>query len=661
MTKRTLLLTVLGLAQVLLLQACVSHSGDVFVSPVSTTRWDHYRDQFQPKFDLSEAEALAMAVPTTTQVEQSALDSLSVAAKVKALDGAFDEGDTVEGVDPSGLSSPGTAPTVTAAKEILDAKTLDIDPRLRYLLATALWQEVQVLNRYVVDAAVRRRVQNREFIPYVVRLQLSNHPDSVQSSYLTEINLHFSSTRGTPIVVPLLINDHVEAVLASRRDEEIRRVALSLAALFKGVGANVNMDSFRGELNRSLSRELNSLLSVASVSEDHLRVRLGARRVGDDTYRATSEPHYMTVLILMPSGARGTEPSVVTPIEIQKKEFKIAHEEGEPNNITVGLLGPQGSEQKAEVRVRFAARLIDPINGRDRSPGRNARLSGSFRIEGETLKHPWLREVQTALAYDDGTSTTVTLNDAVGMEPSNVVATWFFRNGSDETIHALSSGEVSYNATHQQLVFNFPSLRRLNVTPTVGEIPSRYVRYEIANDTKADPINTLDSKGKGLPEANRTAIFATDERSFMVKFLDKKVKKGDWTHNVYLFYPWIYKAAKAELKAGPKLTVNRDKVAQSDQKATVNVNVVLPNDATKKPVQGFKLLVSGSDSEIKEVSPADAAANPANGIKTHFDLKKSCTISLELRGLYKDAKVTLSVTGPKGYAVPEPITLTVIN
>src|SRR5687768_6513971 len=205
-------------------------SGSVFVSAVSVTDWAVYGSRFQPKFTLSESAALAAAVADTVQIEQSELQAQSLALRVKALQSS------TELVDASGMAAPGAAPPFAAAKSILDAGKLALDPRLQFLLATALWQEVQVLNRYVLDALPAKD----RTVPYLVRLQVNGHPDSVDSSYFQDLTLRFSSTDGEPVdVVPLLVNDHIEAALASRRDEEIRRMTLAIAAMFKGIGAGV--------------------------------------------------------------------------------------------------------------------------------------------------------------------------------------------------------------------------------------------------------------------------------------------------------------------------------------------------------------------------------------------------------------------------------------
>ncbi|CAE7755299.1 unnamed protein product [Symbiodinium sp. CCMP2592] len=539
------------------LSACksVPNTGEVFISPVSTTRWDQYQDQFQPTYTLTEEQALKLAVPTTIQLEQSILDSVAAAAKIKLIGGEFPEADQISDVTPSDTSDPQQPASTPSAKEVLDTDKLDVDPRLQYLLATALWQEIQILNRYVSDAAFKHKIQSREFVPYVVRMQVSNLPSSVKSSYVADIDLNFSSDQDEqPIVVPLLINDHIEAALASRRNEEVRRVALSLAAMFKGIGADLSLETLNAELNRSLSREMNSLLTVTNTSQSSLRIRLGPRRYAENDYRASSEPRFVTVLLLIPS------------TELTEKD-------------RAGLNYDRGMvADPISATAQYTYKLHDPISGLKTIDPNEAKAQ-KFVVEGRRPRYPWLREVQTALAYDDGNTTVVTLNDAVNIIPDNVVATWFFKDGTSETVHAISSGETKYNGNDKQLVFKFPSLKRMGITPhNTDKIPDRYRRYQLSRLVSDVTIEKEDSVEK----------------------------------NVYLFYPWIYKSKDAPtLKPAAKLVVNRTKVVPDKGTDTIKVHIILPTDKDKNPIKGFKLMVEGADATILSVVPKGGAAPPA--------------------------------------------------
>ncbi len=644
-------ITVLLLMLSAVLSACksVPNTGEVFISPVSTTRWDQYQDQFQPTYTLTEEQALKLAVPTTIQFEQSILDSVAAAAKIKLIGGEFPEADQISDVTPSDTSDPQQPASTPSAKEVLDTDKLDIDPRLQYLLATALWQEIRILNRYVSDAAFKHKIQSREFVPYVVRMQVSNLPSSVKSSYVADIDLNFSSDQDEqPIVVPLLINDHIEAALASRRNEEVRRVALSLAAMFKGIGADLSLETLNAELNRSLSREMNSLLTVTNTSQSSLRIRLGPRRYAENDYRASSEPRFVTVLLLIPS------------TELTEKE-------------RAGLNYDRGMvADPISATAQYTYKLHDPISGL-KTIDPNKSKAQKFVVEGRRPRYPWLREVQTALAYDDGNTTVVTLNDAVNIIPDNVVATWFFKDGTSETVHAISSGETKYNGNDKQLVFKFPSLKRMGITPKITDkIPDRYRRYQLSRlvgdvtiekDTGRfeDITASLENYERTLSDPTdinqRTARHATPERSFMVKLLDRKItiagpNEGDSAEaNVYLFYPWIYKSKDAPtLKPAAKLVVNRTKVVPDKGTDTIKVHIILPTDKDKNPIKGFKLMVDGADATILSVVPKGGAAPPAKGPHTHFELTNSCTVDLKLTGLVKGSSVSLNIIPPKGHA-----------
>src|SRR5262249_47299447 len=84
-----------------------------------------------------------------------------------------------------GLPTPVTVPSVKpldqrAAAPVKPAHSPDaaVDPMTRYWAATALFQEVQLLNRYVRDAWVRRGSR-----PYVVRVQATLMPAARNEPY----------------------------------------------------------------------------------------------------------------------------------------------------------------------------------------------------------------------------------------------------------------------------------------------------------------------------------------------------------------------------------------------------------------------------------------------------------------------------------------------
>jgi hypothetical protein len=307
---------------------------------------------------------------------------------------------------------------------------------------------------------------------------------------------------------------------------------------------------------------------------------------------------------------------------------------------------------RMSVAVSYDAALFDAESGAPLAAGPGAQLQGQFDVIVERPKMAWLRSVQTALAYDDGAKTTVTLNDAEGFYPDDVVATWFFTTEGDPTSHALSSGAVRVIGKAKQLVFEFPSLKRMGIKPKPGSVPEHFKKKRNVNPKPPAEMT------------ERTAADPTPERSFMVK-----IRRGPATaHDEadYLFYPWKYAVAdaKPELKAGMRMATSRSVLPHANHSAPLDVHIVLPDtevEGGRAPVTGFKLMVQGADAAIASTTPAGSAAPPADGARTHFELMKSGTLTLSLNGLYKDAKVVLKVVAPAGWAAPDDIELKVID
>ncbi|MEM9373134.1 MAG: hypothetical protein AAGA55_05775, partial [Planctomycetota bacterium] len=185
------------------------------VAALSVTDWEDFRSDLSPKFDLSASAALAIATPDTRRFEESVLDAVRARLGIKlAPSGVLTEGfgpPTAPAGSPEG--TPPTLPGVTAAGDAIPTGNLEGDsPRLgsdgvpghqglgsdaflQYLAATALFQEVKLLERYVQDA-----VKKKGYQAYVVRLQVTSQPHSEQYGYDAYANIGFFSDPVAPEV-----------------------------------------------------------------------------------------------------------------------------------------------------------------------------------------------------------------------------------------------------------------------------------------------------------------------------------------------------------------------------------------------------------------------------------------------------------------------------
>ena len=186
---------------------------------------------------------------------------LGLSLKVKAGVPSTTSAGTTTTSQSSNSSGP-TAGTPTAASlpggGSVTGATLGQEPLLKFWTAAALYQEVQLLNRYVQDAAIPEG-----FTAYVVRLQVSLLPWARNEPYDAYADISFfrgdfchenrieetpkcdgQTSQNEVRILPLLVTDDIEAALEARSYDRIRQLALALSAVFKGVGVKSNLGEY---------------------------------------------------------------------------------------------------------------------------------------------------------------------------------------------------------------------------------------------------------------------------------------------------------------------------------------------------------------------------------------------------------------------------------
>ena len=344
----------------------------VTVSTTLVAHWDDYVSVLAPNFTLKSGdEALKKVLPRTMAIEEKVLRMFGASLGISARDYEIERPDAKK-KDENG----GTASTTKSNKdgdaneaEAEDSETSELnrdatdhdaddesededtedsesetatrpsaadlpglsdeqfavsedDPMLEYLAATALYQEVQLLNRYIKDASLRRDYQ-----PYVVRLQINVTPYARNMPYdvyatlsffgdsataLTKMDLgaarrpaelpmHQQAPRSlSPVLVtPLLVTDNLEGALKSRSVNTIRDLMLALSVLTGKVDVDSKLTAYTDQLSRVLGTDLNSLLTVAQVNDNSVRVRLGAARQATAGHAMIPRTHNVTFLVLV--------------------------------------------------------------------------------------------------------------------------------------------------------------------------------------------------------------------------------------------------------------------------------------------------------------------------------------------------------------------------
>lgn len=216
-------------------QAGMVHLARGMIAP-----WDEYIDTLQPNFSMTSDGAAALALPTTSYTQQVVASAFNfglqlglpqttqmlsngnnVSNGTTTTNGTTTaNGSTSTTSSETNATNPGTAPgsplaagTMPVASALpVPTGTLKTDAILRYTAATAIYQEIQLLNSYLKDAAFRQ-----DYVPFIVRLPINIEAYARGEPYDVYIDASFfaecsdASGDGIPAtVIPLLVTDDLE-------------------------------------------------------------------------------------------------------------------------------------------------------------------------------------------------------------------------------------------------------------------------------------------------------------------------------------------------------------------------------------------------------------------------------------------------------------------
>ena len=508
--------------------------------------WEEYVLDLSPDFQVKTGEdALKHVLPTTGTLEEKIINSFGASANVNVDVGALGllkgsaEEDTAQDSEEHSHSEHKKAETKKhegdASKESVPSKQAPAgkpsegagrDPMLEYAAATAFFQEVKFLNRYVADAALRRGYR-----AYVVRLQMSVVPYVRHTPLDVYTNISFFPRReklelSTPgsvpqpaaaqaipypaEVIPLLVTDNLENTIKSRSLDSIKNLALTLSFLHPGVGGGGTLESKHKDFAHALGGDLNSLLTVGRVNDNTLQVRLGA--VKDIAcpleYAMLPRTHNVTILLMVPAQFLDDEQDTVCRITAVSKTLVREAKTGKP-------LNPQSEAQRRKLVEDLVSAQIQAPNTAQvaedllRSVYRNdlghfEKILKKARHNVDTLKYTnpldlWCKIVETfgrsdfaavrfelppdatlpsdksVLAVDDGTHTTIRLQGGSGLNQNGVSVTLFVKvEGGEIPLVPISEppgNEVSIMAGGHGMTIKFPSLAAWNIVklPAKGD------------------------------------------------------------------------------------------------------------------------------------------------------------------------------------------------
>ncbi len=141
-------------------------AGSVKLSVASIAPWEEVVGDLSPNFKIDGKKAKEAIEENNAALERSVVEKILLALAI-AKDGTFPEG--LKGATPRKAEEPATTPDQTDKPK--KPEGVSLEPMISYKAATALYQEVELLNSYLEHAVIPEGYR-----PYLVRLQLAVLP-----------------------------------------------------------------------------------------------------------------------------------------------------------------------------------------------------------------------------------------------------------------------------------------------------------------------------------------------------------------------------------------------------------------------------------------------------------------------------------------------------
>jgi hypothetical protein len=500
--------------------------------------WEEYVLDLSPDFKLKGGDdALKRVIPDTGSVEEKILESWSTSVQANVDIGALMAAENTSddkkkgGKGKDGKGADKDKDKDKDAKQMPGAGAADAehapskqphtsapghaggkDPMLEYAAATALYQEVKLLNRYVADAALRR-----DYRAYVVRLQMSVVPFARHFPLDIYTNISFfpqieptpqakkngaNPKRYPAEVVPLLVTDNLENTLKSQTVDSLRNLALTLSFLHPGVGGSASLGQKRDEFQHALGGDLNSLLTVGRVTDNSLQIRLGAERdvTSPSGYAMLPRTHNITVLLLVPAQFSDSENGDAAPriTVVSKTQLRYAetgatlpHQAKDDRRRNVeDLLKDLSDDHRKNVAKKLLRTVFDNDVEAFEQEFKEVKLSGNpldlwcdivetlgksefAAVRFELPPRARLPEDESVLAVDDGEQTILRLQHGRGLNQNGVTATLLVKTEAGELrivpLTEPPGNEVNIMAGGHGMTIAFPSLSAWEID--VGDPP----------------------------------------------------------------------------------------------------------------------------------------------------------------------------------------------
>lgn len=172
--------------------------------------------------------------------------------------------------------------------------------------------EVETLEKALANASIKSLFSKRQYE------NLSRNKENPEASILASYS---DITEFSPIVLPLLVRDNLEAAISSQSESSIREFGLKLALLKQGNAFGGSFNNNLNKINEVFGRNINSLYSVSRTGKNTLNVFIGAPKNGYGNREMVRKNHSVTFVMLVPKMVSEYEEDKVAIRTIQLTKF----------------------------------------------------------------------------------------------------------------------------------------------------------------------------------------------------------------------------------------------------------------------------------------------------------------------------------------------------
>jgi hypothetical protein len=294
--------------------------GTVTISAYPAIPWDEIADDLKPNFKMDNADAaLEKILPLTysQKSERSDRTTVNVQANIGGGGSQQDEGLNNDG-NKAGQNSgdassaqnkenagkanenPAAAGAQTGTQD--KSEKPNIDPFQQYRTATALFQEVKILNDYLTSTDF---ICN--YVPYLIRLNITVQPYAHNQPFdvYTMVRFYYNANQleydKQLKIIPLFQTDNLERSQNQRSLDAARQLGANISAKVSGKGLGASVQNQIQDLLDLVGSDYNSLFSIAKLDEDRgFVIRLGAGYSGSSGYSMVGRSYDATFLLLKP-------------------------------------------------------------------------------------------------------------------------------------------------------------------------------------------------------------------------------------------------------------------------------------------------------------------------------------------------------------------------